>query len=160
MRFPPLVGAIVMGWLLIANSACANPYQAGENFNGFSAVDQHGQSVAFKAGSAKFVIFDTPGESGSSVQPKDPNWFEDQRALLVVNLSELSTFKCKIARSRLADKPFRALLVEDASVAGKFPQKEKKLTVLSLDDSGKIIAIQFAAPGKELQDLVTATRKE
>jgi hypothetical protein len=130
-------------------------YKVGDSFVGFTAPNQHGTNVTFKAGAAKFILFDTPGESGEAVTLKDPGWFAKHRALLLVNISELSSFKARIARSRMAAKPFPLLVVADQSVAGRFPKSKGKFSVLVLDDQGAITGIQFAAPGQELQDLVT-----
>jgi hypothetical protein len=130
-------------------------YKTGDSFLGFQATDQHGTAFIFKPGDAKFVIFNTPGASGESPQPKDPDWFSKHRALLVVNLSRFSSFKRRIAHSRLKSKPFQVLAVDDKEVAARFPEQNGKLTVLKLDNRGGITEVRFAIPGKELQDLVS-----
>ena len=140
---------------LVSLPAQADLYKVGDSFVGFSAPDQHGTAVTFTAGDAKVILFDTPGESGESPPLQDSSWFTKNRALLLVNISELSFVKRRVARSRMEAKPFRLLVVEAKSVADKFPRAPGKFSVLVLDDQGVITAIKFAAPGKELQDLVT-----
>ena len=83
----------------------------------------------------------------------DPQWFDKNHALLVVNISGLSAFKRRIARGRMESKPFRLLVVEDADAAARFPRQKDKFTVLRLDDRGSVTEIVYAAPGRELQDL-------
>ena len=153
MKISPLLALLSL--LLLAFSAGADVYKPGDSFIGFQAADQHGAAFTFKAGDAKFILFDTPGESGPSEQPQDAGWFDKNHALLLVNITDLSFLKRKIARSRLESKPFRLLVVDDENAAARFPTEKGKLTVLLLDDQGKITSIRFAAPGKEVQALVT-----
>jgi hypothetical protein len=156
MTTSPLLAFLAV--LLLSFSAEADVYKTGDSFTGFQAADQHGTAFCFKAGDAKFVLFDTPGESGPSEQPKDPGWFDKNHALLLVNLNDLAFFKRKMARSRLEAKPFRLLVVDNEKAAARFPTEKGKLTVLLLDDQGKITSIRFAAPGKEVQAVVTEAK--
>ena len=142
-----LLGLVLMA---LSFTATAQVYKSGDSFVGFKAADQHGTAFTFKAGSTRFVIFDTPGEA-----PTDPKWLEKNHALMVINLTEFSAFKRRIARSRAAEKAFQILLVEDKDVAAKFPRQKEKFTVLLLDDQGKITDIRFVTPGKELQALLS-----
>lgn len=149
-----LVGLVLM---TLSFTARAQVYKAGDSFVGFKAADQHGTAFTFKAGSTRFVIFDTPGEAPSE-SPSDPKWLEKNRALMVINLTEFSAFKRRIARSRAAEKAFQILLVEDKDVAAKFPRQKEKFTVLLLDDQGKVTDIRFVTPGKELQALLSGDK--
>ncbi len=145
----------ILGLLAFCLPAKADPYAVGGSFVGFKAPDQHGVAYAFKAGDANFVLFDTPGENGESAGPQDPNWFTEHHALLIVNISQFSFIKRDIARSRLESKPYRALVVSDTSLAARFPIQAGKVTIFTLDNKGKITAIRYATPGKEVQDLLT-----
>lgn len=153
-----------VNYLIVALFVCLLPsvsnaevYKIGDTFVGFSAPDQQGKANIFKAGDAKFILFDTPGESGESQSPQDPDWFAKNRALLVVNISEFSMIKRDIARSRMKSKPFKILVLDDKAAAEKFPVEKGKFTVLVLDEKGIITAIKFAAPGPELRKTVTGT---
>src|SRR5262245_22473391 len=135
--------------LLWCVSAAAAAFQAGDSFVGFTAEDQHGTSSTFKAGDARFIIVDTPGETGTSEGVvKDPDWFNKNHALLVVDISDLGFLKRGVARSRLKSKPFHLLVVDDKKVSERFPKQQGKLTVLMLDPQGKVTAVRFVAPGK------------
>jgi len=136
----------------------ADPYKVGDSFVGFAAPDQHGTNFTFQAGAARFIVFEVAGESGTSAQPSDPNWFDNHRALVLVDTSKLSAFKRRIAHSRMNSKPFRILVVENADSAARFPTQNGKFTVLLLDEKGAITDIKFASAGKELQDLLTSTK--
>jgi len=151
-----------IGFLCLLAFCCpanADPYKVGDSFVKFSAPDQHGILFKFNPGDAKFVLFDTPVEGAQPATPEDPNWFTEHHALLIVNISDLSFIKRDVARSRLEAKPFRALVVSGKSEAAKFPAQAGKITVLTLNNKGVITAIQYAAPGKELQALLTGNNK-
>ncbi len=134
--------------------ARADMYKPGASFIGFSAADQHDTPFTFKAGDARFILFDTPGESGQASAPSDASWFEKHHALLVVNISELSYFKRKVAHSRLSSKPFRTMVLTDKDTAARFPRQTGKFTVLVLDEKGTVTDIRYAAPGADLQSLL------
>ncbi len=142
-----------------ATSFSAELFQVGDPLTLPAGVDQHGQPLSFDPKEFRAVLFDTPGESGDAESPKDPQWFQKNQALMIVNISGFSAFKRRIARSRMESKPFRILVLEDADLAARFPQKEGALTVVRVDAQGAITAIVFAAPGQELQDAVTAPAK-
>lgn len=147
------LSAVLTAYLGAVAGLAAEPYQVGDVFQPPPGSDQHGKAFEVKSGDFRAVLFDTPGESGDAEPPKDPQWFDKNRALLLVNISGFSGFKRRIARGRMESKPFRILVVEDAVAAAKFPRQKGKFTVLRLDEKGAITQIQFAAPGKELQDL-------
>ncbi|MBN8245977.1 MAG: hypothetical protein J0L84_00885 [Verrucomicrobia bacterium] len=137
----------------------AEVFRVGGPFSLPQGTDQHGKELAFSSKEYRTVIFDTPGDSGAAEPPKDPQWFQNNQALMVVNISGFSGFKRRIARSRMESKPFRILVMEDADLAARFPRKEGTLTVIRVDEQGLITAITFAAPGKELQEAVAAPAK-
>lgn len=149
-----LASAFCATLLLIGVASGADGYETGRSVVGFQADDQHGTHFTFKPGDARYVIFDTP-DGRSTESPSDPDWFEKHQALLVVNLSEFSGLKRRIARSRVESKPFRILVVLDKKIAARFPRQKEKLTVLVVDEKGIISDIRYPAPGKELHELLT-----
>lgn len=134
-------------------------YAAGESVAGLRMKDQQGTEHSFKSGDARFILFETPAESGPSQSPQDPEWFKKNRALVVVNLSEFSGLKRRAAVSRIEAKPFRVCVIDDAAVAARFPNQSGKFTVLQLDEDGKIVVVRFVAPGKELKETVEANNR-
>ena len=150
-----LAFATALALLLFSFESWAEVYRSGISFNGFQALDQHDRPFTFKPGDANFIIFDTPGLSGPSAAPQDSAWFDKHHALLIVNISDLSYFKRKVARSRLQSKPFRSLVLADKDTASRFPRQDGKLTVLLVNAEGTITDIRYAAGGKELQTLLS-----
>jgi len=138
---------------LLPLTALADSYKVGDDFIGFSAPDQHGAVTTFKAGDARTILFDTP-DGGDSQTPNDPAWFSKNQALLLINVSDFSALKRRMAASRMEAKPFRMLVVGDPAAARKFPIEAGKVTVLKLDANGRITAISFAAPGAEVRNAV------
>ncbi len=149
-----LLGAVLLLLLLVGPRSQAAPYQQGDSFVGFAGEDQQGTAITFKAGGARFVIFETPGEGGSTAQPSDPHWFDEHQVLLLVNISELNIFKRRIARSRMKAKPFRIVVVDQKDTTARFPQQEGKCTILLLDEKGLISGIRYAVPGKQVQEVI------
>ena len=145
---------IVVFFVAISLAARADVYKAGDSLIGFSAPDQHGADVTFKAGDAKVILFDTPAADGTSQPSPEPDWFAKNRVLPVVNISDLSFLKRKVAQTRMAAKTYRLLVVDTKSVAERFPVQQGKFTVLFLNERGVITDIRFAAPGQELRELL------
>jgi hypothetical protein len=125
---------------------------------GFSAPDQHGTVVTFRAGDARVILFDTPAATGASQPSPDPDRFAKNHVLPVVNISDLSFLKHKVAQTRMAAKTYPLLVVDDKSIAGRFPVQHGKFTLLFLSEQGVITNIRFATPGK-LRELL-ASRKQ
>jgi len=140
----------------MALTAKADVYKAGDSFTNFSAPDQHGTNVTFKAGEARVILFDTPAANGASRPSPEPDWFAKNHVLPVVNVSALSFFQRKVAQTRLAAKTYRVLVVDNKSIAERFPMQNGKFTVLFLSEQGVIMDIRFAAPGNELRELLTS----
>jgi hypothetical protein len=140
-------------FLFLPLTALADTYKVGDSFVGFSAPDQHGAAMTFKAGDARTILFDTP-DGGEAQTPNDPQWFSKNQALLLVNISNFSGFKRRVAASRMEAKPFKMLVVGDQAAAAKFPVQSGKFTVLKLDAAGKITAISYASPGAEVKKAV------
>jgi hypothetical protein len=144
---------LAMVFLLLPLTSFADTYKIGDSFVGFSAPDQHGTANTFKAGDARTILFDTP-DGGDSQAPNDPEWFAKNHALLLINISNFSALKRRMAASRMESKPFKMLVVGDQAAASRFPVQAGKFTVLALDASGKITAISFAAPGPDVKKAV------
>jgi hypothetical protein len=150
-----LICPIVVFFTAISCTALADVYKAGDSFIGFSAPDQHGTIVTFRAGDARVILFDTPAATGASQPSPDPDRFAKNHVLPVANISDLSFLKHKIAQAQMAAKSYPLLVVDNKSIAERFPVQQGKFTVLFLDEQGVITDVRFAAPGKELRELLT-----
>jgi hypothetical protein len=149
-----LISAAVVFFSSISFAARADVYKAGDSFVGFSAPDQHGADVTFKAADARVILFDTPAPNGEPQQSPEPDWFAKNHVLPMVNVSALSFIKRNVAQTRMAAKPYRLLVVDNKSIAERFPVQTGKFTVLFLNQRGVITDIRFAAPGQELRELL------
>ena len=150
-----LLNCTIVGFFVaISLAARADVYKAGDSLVGFSAPDQHGTIVTFRAGDARVILFDTPAATGASQPSPDPDRFAKNHVLPVVNISDLSFLKHKVAQTRMAAKTYPLLVVDNKSIAGRFPVQNGKFTLLFLSEQGVITNIRFAAPGKELRELL------
>ena len=150
-----LICTIVVFFTAISFAVRAEVYKAGDSFIGFSAPDQHGTVVTFRAGDARVILFDTPAATGASQPSPDPDRFAKNHVLPVVNISDLYFIKRNLAQTRMAGKTYPLLVVDNKSIAGRFPVQNGKFTLLFLSEQGVITNIRFAAPGKELRELLT-----
>ena len=146
--------AAVVFFSSISFAARGDVYKAGDSLVGFSAPDQHGAIVTFRAGDARVILFDTPAATGASQPSPDPDRFAKNHVLPVVNISDLSFLRHKVAQTRMAAKTYPLLVVDNKSIAGRFPVQNGKFTLLFLSEQGVITNIRFAAPGKELRELL------
>ena len=149
-----LICTIVVFFVAISLAARADVYKAGDSLIGFSAPDQHGADVTFRAGDARVDPFRYAGGDGASQPSPEPDRFAKNHVLPVVNISDLSFLKHKVAQTRMAAKTYRLLVVDNKSIAERFPVEQGKFTVLFLNEQGVITNIRFAAPGKELRELL------
>ena len=145
-----LICTIVVFFAAISLAARADVYKAGDSLIGFSAPDQHGTVVTFRAGDARAILFDTPAATGASQPSPDPDRFAKNHVLPVVNISDLSFLKHKVAQTRMAAKTYPLLVVDNKSIAERFPVEQGKFTVLFLNERGVITDIRFAAPGTRI----------
>src|SRR4029450_8573806 len=81
-----LICPIVFFFTAISFAAPVDVYKAGDSFIGFSAPDQHGTVVTFRAGDARVILFDTPAATGAAQPSPDPDKFAKNHILPVVNI--------------------------------------------------------------------------
>lgn len=155
MRRSHWIYTIVVSLASISLTANGDVYEAGDSFIGFSAADQHGANVTFRAGDARVILFDTPAATGAARPSPEPDRFAKNHVLPVVNISDLSFLKRKIAQTQMAAKTYPLLVVDNKTIAERFPVRNGKFTVLFLNEQGVITNIRFAAPGKELRELLS-----
>jgi hypothetical protein len=155
MRRSHWICTIVVSLASISFAAQAGVYRAGDSFIGFSAADQHGADVTFRAGDARVILFDTPAATGASQPSPEPDRFAKNHVLPVVNISDLSFLKRKIAQAQMAARTYPLLVVDNKTLAERFPVQNGKFTVFFLNEHGVITNIRFAAPGKELRELLS-----
>lgn len=151
-----LVGmGVFVGFLCLGDES----FRVGEVLSLPPLKDGRGKPFEMRPGDFRVALLDTPGDSGEASPPKDPGWFEKNQVLMMVNISGLSGFKQRIARSRMASKPFRLVVVDDTTLAARFPKEPGRLTLMRLDGQGMITEILFVAPGPPLQEAVAETAR-
>ncbi len=111
----------------ISLAAQADVYKAGDSLIGFSAPDQHGADVTFRAGDARVILFDTPAANGTSQPSPEPDRFAKNHVLPVVNISDLSFLKRKVAQTRMAAKSYPLLVVDNKGIAGAISGGEREV---------------------------------
>ncbi len=139
--------------LLAGTAAFADVYRVGDAFEAFATKDQHDKTYAYEGG-ARLVIVAfamSPGKAANSFFEKQPADFLDKhQAVFISNIHGMPGIGRAFALPKMRKYPHRILLADAEHFLDRYPTQEDKLTVLSLDPAGKITAIRFVNPAKEL----------
>ena len=134
----------------------AAPYRVGDTFEAFTTKDQHDRTFTYTGGSRLIIVsFEMgSGKAANGYFEDQPAGFLDQhRALFIANIHGMPGIGRAFALPKMRKYPHRILLADAENFLARYPAEEDKLTVLTLDDAGKITAIRFIHPKKELAGL-------
>lgn len=147
--------------LLAVAAGIAAPYRVGDSFESFTTRDQHDKPYTY-AGGARLVIVAfamSPGKAANAFFEKQPAGFLDRHhAVFISNIHGMPGIARTFAMPKMRKYPHRIILADAEHFLDRYPAEEDKLTVLRLDEAGKITAIRFVDPAKELAG-VFATAK-
>ncbi len=136
------------------------PYAVGDAFTGFSTRDQHDKPFTYTAGDARLVIVSFvmgTGKAANAFFEKQPaDFLAQHRALFIANIHGMPGIARTFALPKMRKYPHRILLADAENFLARYPQQPDRLTVLTLDGAGKIIAIRFIDPKSELAALFAA----
>ncbi len=139
--------------LLAGTAALAGVYQPGDTFEGFTTKDQHDQIYTYEGG-ARLVIVAfamSPGKAANAYLEKQPaDFLGKHRALFISNIHGMPGIGRAFALPKMRKYPHRILLADAERFLDRYPSQEDKVTVLSLDEAGRITAVRFVDPAKEL----------
>lgn len=141
---------------LVTLSLAAAPYRVGDTFEAFTTKDQHDRSFTYTGGSRLIIVsFEMgSGKAANGYLEEQPAGFLDQhRALFIANIYGMPGIGRAFALPKMRKYPHRILLADAENFLARYPTQEDKLTVLTLDDAGKITAIRFINPKKEMATL-------
>ncbi len=139
--------------LLTAVAAAAAPYRVGDTFERFTTRDQHDKPYTYEGG-ARLVIVAfamSPGKAANAFFEKQPaDFLQRHQAVFISNIYGMPGIARTFAMPKMRRYPHRIILADAAHFLDRYPSEEDKLTVLSLDEAGKITALRFVDPAKEL----------
>ncbi len=146
----------ILLFCLATLSLAAAPYRVGDTFEAFTTKDQHDRSFTYTGGSRLIIVsFEMgSGKAANSYFEEQPAGFLDQqKALFIANIHGMPGIGRAFALPKMRKYPHRILLADAENFLVRYPTEEDKLTVLTLDEAGKITAVRFINPKKELAGL-------
>lgn len=147
--------------LLLAGAALAAPYQPGDTFEAFTTKDQHEKDYAY-AGGVRLVIVSFEMGSGKAantfLEKQGPGFLDRHQAIFIANIHGMPGIGRVFALPKMRKYPHRILLADAENFLARYPEQENKLTVVSLDPAGKVTALRFVDPKKELASVFTPAR--
>ncbi len=145
--------ATILLALVSVASAFADVYKPGDSFEAFSTKDQHEKAYSYEGGARLVIVAFTmsPGKAANAFFEKQPAGFLDKHhAIFISNIYGMPGIGRAFALPKMRKYPHRILLADAEHFLDRYPSQEDKLTVLSLDEAGKISGIRFVDPAKEL----------
>jgi len=152
-----LLYCLLLSWGAVTLAA-AQPLRVGDPLPGFTIKDQHEQEVAVEPGSSvrHLVVSFTMGTgkgANSYFENKGAGWLEEHEAAFVANIYGMPGIGRMFALPKMRKYPHRILLGDDEHLLTRYPEQKGKLTVFDLAADGRITAIRFLDPDRELDQL-------
>jgi hypothetical protein len=150
--------------LVTISVACvhaADIYQTGDALVPFTVKDQNEQAFTFTPGPRTLIVSFSmgAGKDANGFFARQPAGFlEQNHSLFIANIHGMPAVGRFFALPKMKKYPHRILLGDDEHLLDRFPTQEGKLTVLRLDPSAKITAIEFVDAEKELPAVFAAKR--
>lgn len=131
-------------------------YQESDGLDPFTTKDQHEKDYTLEP-SVRLVIvaFEMgPGKAANSfLATKPADFLERNRAVFLADIHGMPGLGRMFALPKMKKYPHRILLADVEGFLARYPEKEAMLTVLQLDEAGKIAAIKFVEPKSGLPAL-------
>lgn len=146
LRLPVVLLLLALGAEGAASGAApAAMYQVGDTLAPFTTQDQHGQTYRYEPGAARLVVVAfamKAGKAANAFFEKQPAAFLDEhRAIFLSNIHGMPGIARTFALPKMRKYPHRILLADTEDFLARYPQKEGALTVLALDEAGRITSI-------------------
>ena len=145
----------------LATLAAAEPYKVGDKFEVFACKDQHEKEFSYAGGVRRIVVsFEMgSGKAANSFFEKQPASFLDQeKTLFISNIHGMPGIGRMFALPKMKKYPHRILLADSENFLVRYPKKEDHLTVLTLDEAGKITAVDFVNPKQAMAGIFAGNK--
>jgi len=152
IRFPLLLLGL-MFLLPTRGAAAAATYAVGDTFAAFSTEDQHEQAYTYPGGARTVVVSFAMGTGKAAngyLEKQGAAFLAEHRALFIANIHGMPWIGRVFAIPKMRKYPHRILLADEEHFLDRYPMQEGRLTVLRLDGSDRITAIEFVDPEKDM----------
>lgn len=149
MKLPILIPLIAV---FLTLPCFADPYQAGQKVEAFSAKDQHEKDFTLDPKGTRFVLvshdMDTGKAANKVLDGLGATYLPDRKAVFVANIHGMPGIGRMFALPKMRKYAHRIILGDDAALIARFPQQQAKVTVLKLT-GGKVTSIRYWDPATE-----------
>jgi hypothetical protein len=148
--------------LVAMSVACAHAagfYQTGDALVPFAVKDQHDQPFTFTPGPRTVIVSFSMGvgkDANGYFARQPADFLAKNQSLFIANIYGMPAVGRFFALPKMKKYPHRILLGDDEHLLDRYPTQEGKLTVIRLDPSAKITAIEFVDAEKELPAVFAA----
>jgi hypothetical protein len=143
--------------LSVACAHAADAYKTGDALTPFTVKDQHEQAFTFTPGLVIVSFSMSVGKDANGYFARQPAGFLAQnQTLFIANIYGMPAIGRFFALPKMKKYPHRILLGDDEHLLDRFPVREGKLTVLRLDPSARITAVEFVDAENELPAVFAA----
>ena len=136
----------------------ADVYEPGDMFEAVTVKDQHEKDARISpASGTKHLIVSfsmgTGKDANRYFENKGATWLDEHNAVFLANIYGMPGIGRVFAMPKMKKYPHRILLGDDEHLLDRYPEQKGKLTVFDFSPDGKITAIRFLDPEKDLGKL-------
>jgi hypothetical protein len=141
---------------LLSAAVAAEPYKPGDLLEPFATRDQHDQPYRLTPGVRTVIVSFAMGsgkDANSYLEKQPAGFLADHQAVFVANIHGMPGVGRMFALPKMKKYPHRILLADAEHFLDRYPNQKDRLTVFTLDPAGKIEAIRFVNPEKEMASI-------
>lgn len=144
--------------LVQAADSPPDSYRVGDPITPFTIKDQHDQALLVSAAEGirhVIVSFDMPTgrDANRYFEKRGAAFLPENDAIFLANIHGMPAIGRLFALPKMKKYPHRILLGDDEHLLDRYPAQDGKLTVLDLAPDGRITAVRFLDPEKDLDQL-------
>lgn len=131
----------------------ADPYKVGDKLDSFTVKDQHEKEYTFAPGPRIFLVsleMGTGKKANKWFAEKGADFLAQKQSIFLADIHGMPGVGRVFALPKMKKYPHRILLGDDKDLLTRYPKQDDKLTVLRLDETAHITAIEFVDPAKGL----------
>ena len=145
--------------LSVGSAHAADLYQTGDALIPFTVKDQNEQAFTFAPGPRTVIVSFSMGvgkDANGFFAKQTADFLAKNQTLFIANIYGMPAIGRFFALPKMKKYPHRILLGDDEHLLDRYPTQEGKLTVLRLDPSAKITAVEFVDAEKDLPAVFAA----
>lgn len=134
----------------------AEPYKVGDKLDPFTVKDQHEKEYAFAPGPRVFLVsfeMGTGKKANKWFAEKGADFLPQKQSIFLADIHGMPGVGRVFALPKMKKYPHRILLGDAKDLLVRYPKQDDKLTVLRLDETAHITAIEFVDPEKGLDSV-------